>query len=114
MMELFRRLVDAAPALTTFRDVKPTLLVSWWCTIYAMAVIFLRVGGRYIRTEKLFIDDVIMLLAMIPLLMRMAFVHVVLLLGTNNTVTTGLTPGEIHQREVGSQLVLASRIMYAA
>ena len=113
-MELLRRLVGTAPDLVSFRDVKPTLLVSWWCTIYAMSVIFLRIGGRYVRAEKLFIDDGIMLLAIIPLLLRMAFVHVVLLFGTNNTVTTGLSPGQIHQREIGSQLVLASRVMYAA
>ena len=114
MMELLRRLLGTAPDFETFRDVKPTLLVSWWCTIYAMSVVFLRIAGRYVRTEKLFIDDGIMLLAMIPLLMRVAFVHVVLLFGTNNTVTTGLSLNEIHQREVGSQLVLVSRIMYAA
>jgi hypothetical protein len=112
-MELLRRLLGTAPDFETFRDVKPTLLVSWWCTIYAMSVVFLRIAGRYVRTEKLF-NDGIMLLAMIPLLMRMAFVHVVLLFGTNNTVTTGLSPNEIHQRELGSQLVLVSRIMYAA
>lgn len=55
-----------------------------------------------------------MLLAILPLLMRAAFTHVILLYGTNNTQTFGLTAGQIHQREIGSQLVLASRIMYTA
>jgi hypothetical protein len=72
------------------------------------------VCGRYIRAEKIFLEDGIMVLAVVPLLMRMAFVHVILLYGTNNTVTTGLTAVEIQQRQTGSQLVLASRIMYAA
>lgn len=54
-----------------------------------------------------------MMLAVVPLLMRAAFVHVVLLYGTNNTQLDGLTEAVIHRREIGSQLVLASRIMYA-
>ena len=55
-----------------------------------------------------------MALSIIPLLARMALVHVVLLWGTNNTTTTGLPPLDIQHREMGSKLVLASRIMYAA
>jgi hypothetical protein len=113
-MDLLRRFVDGPPDLVPFREVKPTLLVSWWCTFYAIVVILIRVGGRWVRAEKLFKEDGIMLLAIIPLLMRMAFVHVVLLFGTNNTVTDELTPGQISQRQIGSQLVLASRVMYAA
>jgi len=113
-MDLLRRFVDDPPELMTFRNVKPTLLVSWWCTVYAITIIFIRVGGRYVRAEKIFAEDGIMLLAIIPLLVRMAFVHVVLLFGTNNTATDGLSPQAIHQRQIGSQLVLASRVMYAA
>lgn len=55
-----------------------------------------------------------MCLAITPLLIRMAFVHVVLRDGTNNTVTDGLTSGDIERRELGSQLVLAARVFYAA
>jgi len=113
-MELLRRFVDGPPALQAFRDVKPTLLVSWWATFYAIIIILIRCGGRYVRAEKIFAEDGIMLLAIVPLLIRMAFVHVVLLFGTNNTATGELTPGQIHQRQIGSQLVLASRVMYAA
>ena len=114
MMDLLRRFVTAAPPLRTFHDDKPTLLVSWWCTFYAITIILFRVCGRYIRTEKIFVEDGLMLAAVVPLLMRMAFVHVVLLYGTNNTVTTDLTALEIQHRQTGSQMVLASRIMYAA
>ena len=113
-MDLLRRFVDTAPELTAFRDVKPTLLLSWWCTFYSFVVILLRVAGRYVRAEKVFLDDGIMLLAIVPLFMRMAFVHVVLLYGTNNVATDGLSDVAIYQRELGSKLVLASRIMYAA
>ena len=113
-MELLRRFVTTAPELRDFRQDKPTLLVSWWCTGYAITVIAFRVFGRYVRTEKVYAEDVIMMLAILPLLIRAAFVHVVLLYGTNNTQTFGLSELEIHHRETGSQLVLASRIMYTA
>ena len=54
-----------------------------------------------------------MALSLIPLMARMALVHLVLLWGTNNTTTEGMTARDIHNREVGSRLVLVSRIMYA-
>ena len=92
----------------------PTLLLSWWCTGFALAIILVRIAGRYVRTERLFREDKIMALSIIPLLARMGLVHLVLLWGTNNAVTTGLAPLDIHHRVVGSKLVLASRIMYAA
>ena len=113
-MDLLRRFADAAPPLRTFHEDKPTLLVSWWCTFYAITIILFRFCGRYIRTEKVFVEDGLMIVAIVPLLMRMAFVHVILLYGTNNTVTTGLTSLEIQHRQIGSKLVLASRVMYAA
>ena len=74
----------------------------------------MRLAGRYIRTEKLFREDKVMALSIIPLLARMGFVHLILLWGTNNAVTVGLSPLEIHHREIGSKLVLCSRICYAA
>jgi hypothetical protein len=91
----------------------PTLLVSWWCTGFALAAILIRVGGRYVRTEKLFREDWIMFGSILPLLIRMALVHVVLIWGTNNTKTAGLSATDIHHRSIGSRLVLASRIFYA-
>ncbi|KAI9674230.1 MAG: hypothetical protein M1817_002048 [Caeruleum heppii] len=102
------------PPLRTMSDDKPTLLVSWWCTGFAFTIIMFRLCGRFIRTEKLFREDKIMALAIIPLFLRMGMVHVVLHWGTNNTVTAGLTPLQIHHREIGSGMVLGSRVMYAA
>jgi hypothetical protein len=55
-----------------------------------------------------------MLAAVGLLLLRMAIAHIILLYGTNNTITTGLTADDIRRREIGSQLVLASRIIYPA
>ncbi|CAG8958163.1 hypothetical protein HYFRA_00000514 [Hymenoscyphus fraxineus] len=106
------RFIDTPPDFRAFRDDKPTLLVSWWCTVYAMTIIFFRVIGRYIRTEKSYREDIIMLLGVIPLLLRQAILHVVLLYGTNNTITDGLSAISIRRRETGSKLVLVTRVLY--
>ncbi|KKY17770.1 putative integral membrane [Phaeomoniella chlamydospora] len=43
----------------------------------------------------------------------MGCVHVVMIWGTNNATTQGLSAVNIHHRSIGSRLVLASRIFYA-
>jgi len=91
----------------------PTLLFSWWCTGFALVIILARLWGRAHRTERLFKEDKIMALSIIPLLIRMALVHVILLYGTNNTVTAGLSSEDVYKRSIGSRLVLAARIFYA-
>ena len=113
-MILERQLYSSAPPPQTWMQDNPTLLVSWWCTGFALVIILLRLSGRYIRTERLFGEDKVMALSIIPLMMRMGLVHVILIWGTNNVITTGLTAQQIRHREIGSRLVLASRIMYAA
>ena len=42
------------PPLRPFSEAKPTLLVSWWITLFCTCIILLRLVGRYIRVEKLF------------------------------------------------------------
>lgn len=101
------------PDIRTSEQNNPTLLISWWATIFSFVIIVVRIFGRYIRVERFFLDDCVMMASLIPLFARMAFVHVVLLWGTNNTKTAGLTPLDIRHREVGSKLVLAARIFYA-
>ena len=78
-----------------------------------MTIISFRVCGRYVRTEKIYSEDTIMILSTVPLLIRMALAHVVLKYGTNNVNTINSTIQNIRQRETGSQVVLAARIMYA-
>jgi hypothetical protein len=104
---------EQPPDLQTKIAMNPTLLVSWWATGFALIAIVIRVTGRWVRVERLFREDKIMLYSVIPLLIRMALVHVILIWGTNNTVSTGLTEIEIWRREIGSKLVLAARIFYA-
>lgn len=91
----------------------PTLLYSWWATCFSAAIIITRLLGRKVRSNKLFREDWIMMLALLPLFARMAFIHVVLLRGTNNVQTQDLTELQIQQRELGSRLVLGARIFYA-
>ncbi|RMZ87485.1 hypothetical protein DV736_g5293, partial [Chaetothyriales sp. CBS 134916] len=105
---------DESPAFQSRNDINPTFLVSWWCTIFSVTIILIRLFGRWIRTEKLFLEDKIMFWSMVPLLIRMGIVHVVLIFGTNNTATKDFTHDEILRREIGSRLVLAARIFYAA
>lgn len=62
----------------------------------------------------LFREDKIMFASMVPLIIRMAFIHVVLIWGTNNADLSGITdPTELYHREIGSRLVLAARIFQA-
>jgi hypothetical protein len=82
--------------------------------VFAAVIIMFRVCGRYIRTERLFKEDWLAFACLIPLFIRMAFVHVVLLYGTNNAVTTGLSDLDIYHRSLGSRFVLISRIFYTA
>ena len=94
-------------------DNYPTLLFSWWATIFAAGIILLRLCGRKVRTNVLFREDKIMALSLVPLFVRMALVHVVLLDGTNNVAQNGLEATQLDHRAVGSRLVLVSRIFYA-
>ncbi|GBF66138.1 hypothetical protein TMEN_8856 [Trichophyton mentagrophytes] len=109
------KLYSRPPGAQTRMQVNPTLLVSWWATGFSLAIILVRVCGRYIRTERLFTEDWVMALSIIPLLVRMGFTHVVLLFGTNNASQYHhrFTPDEIHRREIGSRMVLGARIFYA-
>ncbi|KAI0457529.1 GPCR protein, PTH11-type [Xylaria acuta] len=108
-------LYSSPPPLHTADDDKPTLLVCWWITLFCATIIFLRVAGRFIRSEKLFREDRTVMLAAIPLFLRMGFVHIVLFWGTNNArFTWPLTETELRHKSIASGLVLGSRILYAA
>ncbi|KAI0206493.1 GPCR protein, PTH11-type [Astrocystis sublimbata] len=108
-------LYSSPPPLHTSDDDKPTLLVCWWITLFCATIIFLRVIGRFIRSEKLFREDRTVMLAAIPLFLRMGVVHLVLLWGTNNArFSWPLTETQLRHKSIASGLVIASRILYAA
>lgn len=83
-----------------------------FCTV----IILLRVSGRFVRTEKLFTEDKVAALALVPLFMRMACVHFILLWGTNNAQfdDVELSDDDLRKKSIASGLVLLSRILYAA
>lgn len=93
----------------------PTVLFSWWCTTFAAVIIVTRVLGRKVRSNKLFREDWIMVISLIPLFIRMVFIHFVLIYGTNNIDTTHhiYTDRQIYEKTIGSRLVLVARIFYA-
>src|ERR1700712_2732671 len=95
---------SSPPPARAFRDDKATLLVCLWGRIFAAVLILFRVCGRYIRSERLFKEDWLAFACLIPLFIRMAIVHVVLLFGTNNAITTGLSDEDIWRRSMGSRL----------
>ncbi|OAA68975.1 hypothetical protein ISF_03350 [Cordyceps fumosorosea ARSEF 2679] len=104
------------PPLRPFSEAKPTLLVSWWITLFCTCIILLRLAGRYIRVEKLFREDRIAALVLVPLFLRIACTHVVLLWGTNNVDLSdvALSETDISRRATASRVVLVGRIFYAA
>ncbi|KAM0344908.1 hypothetical protein ACHAPU_007041 [Fusarium lateritium] len=108
-------LYSDAPDAREFYQDKPTLLVSWWITVFCMAIIFTRMVGRYVRVEKLLKEDNIAAVALIPLVLRAVCVHYVLKNGTNNVNLDGLdlSTEDIDKRILGSRMVMASRVFYA-
>ncbi|KAJ5715800.1 uncharacterized protein N7483_012981, partial [Penicillium malachiteum] len=104
---------QSPPAYESRDEINPTLLMSWWATIFSAVIIVVRLCGRYVRIERFFPEDKVMMLSMIPLFIRMVLVHFVLVYGTNNVQASGLSAEQISKREIGSKLVLAARISYA-
>ncbi|KAK3987351.1 hypothetical protein QBC44DRAFT_295246 [Cladorrhinum sp. PSN332] len=112
-------LYSPPPPARPFSEDKPTVLTSWWITIFCAAVILLRLLGRFVRVEKLFGEDKVAAAVLIPLFLRMALVHPALLYGTNNVLINHELSSEAHaedlrRRAIGSGLILASRVAYAA
>ena len=108
-------LYSAPPSLWAKQYNKPTLLVCWWVTTTCTLIIVLRVCGRFIRTERLFREDWMAALALVPMILRMCCVHFILQYGTNNSDFSGITlsDDDIRKRKIASGLVLLARILYA-
>lgn len=109
-------LYSDSPPLRPFSEVKPTLLISWWITLFCTWIILLRLAGRHIRVGKLFRADKIVALALVPLFLRMGCAHIVLFWGTNNVELNGTTPfnADLSHLAAESRVALAGRVFYAA
>ncbi|KAF8473601.1 hypothetical protein BDZ91DRAFT_652098, partial [Kalaharituber pfeilii] len=98
---------------------RPTLAITYSCSLLSLGLIAIRLICRRMRGEKYlsFPDDVWMGFSVLPLLIRLGIVHMVLMYGTNavspDRLAT-LTEDDIRQRAFGSKLVLVSRIAYPA
>jgi hypothetical protein len=98
-------------------DTIQTLVLLWVFTWLAMALMVSRLAMRKLRGQALQPGDKITVVCMVCLLARLAFIHVVLVWGSNN-VSEGFrakhtfTQTEIYQREIGSKLTLVSRTFY--
>ncbi|KAK5661836.1 hypothetical protein OQA88_9939 [Cercophora sp. LCS_1] len=103
-------LYTPAPPLRPFSQDKPTVLVCWWVAALCSVVIAFRLAGRWVRVEKFFVEDKIAAVFLIPLFLRTALIHVVLLYGTNNVsladAALEFTDDELRRRKIGSGLVL--------
>lgn len=113
MSSMFFRDSAPPPMLTPF-EIKPTFIMSLWCTAYAITIIIFRCTGRWMRTERIWVEDVIIGLSVPVVIARTTLIAYVLNYGTNNVAEEDLTGAEdIRRREIGSQLVLCTRVLYA-
>jgi hypothetical protein len=98
-------------------DTVQTLAFLWVFTWLAMFLMGLRIFMRRYRNQKLDVGDKITIICMICMIVRLAFIHVVLVWGTNNIppnerAKIDFTLMEIYRRRVGSKLLLTSRTWY--
>ncbi|KAF8455180.1 hypothetical protein BGX38DRAFT_216576 [Terfezia claveryi] len=125
-----RGLYSSAPAFRpTFLD-HPTLLITYWCSLFSVFLIFSRLFWRFSRLSKAYKDDWWMVASIIPLGIRLGLAHLVLIWGTNNISLAGFDEfrkprdggeyvkwgldEEIRRRENGSKCILAARVAYTA
>ncbi len=82
-----------------------------FATIFIMA---LRLMMRKIRKQQPYLSDYFTVGAILCVIARSAFAIVVVLWGNNNSLKPGhhFTSTEVYQREVGSKLTLADRMVY--
>jgi phosphatidylserine synthase len=98
-------------------DTVQTLVLLWVFTWLAMILMVARLVMRKIRHQNFDISDKITVVCMVCLLARLAFIHVVLLWGSNNLpeafrMRHKFSKTEIYQREIGSKLTIISRTFY--
>jgi hypothetical protein len=97
---------------------RPTLDITWVCTTLATILIILRLLFRRHRAERLYPDDIWMTFSLVPLLLRLVFIHIALTYLTSNFnrtlyTETNMSADEISRRRLGSIMILPGRIAYA-
>lgn len=98
-------------------ETDPELLILWFLTGAAVAVMILRLVLRKMRKQMLEIGEYLTIVAIVAILVRGALVHVAMVYGTNHIsaavrATHHFTPEEIQRREIGSKVTIANRAFY--
>lgn len=93
------------------------LIILWFLTGAAVAIMILRLVLRTYRKQRLELGDYFTIAAIISVLLRGAVIHVALVWGTNSITSAArtkinFTPQEIYRREIGSKLTIVNRVFY--
>ncbi|KAF2127932.1 hypothetical protein P153DRAFT_432363 [Dothidotthia symphoricarpi CBS 119687] len=94
-----------------------TVLTHWLYSWLAITIMVVRLVSKKINKEVYNSGDYFTMGAMLCCTARVATIHVVLIWGTNNMdaktrASLDFTNKEIYRRTIGSQLTLASRVIY--
>lgn len=95
----------------------PTLIIHWLFSWLALAIMALRLGWKHVSKKRYNMGDYLTVGAILCVLARLGFIHIVLTWGTNNIPkavwkSRTLTAEEIYRRGVGSRLAIANRFVY--
>jgi hypothetical protein len=98
-------------------EIDEELLILWFLTGAAVAIMILRLVLRRYRKQSLELGDYFTIAAIISLLLRGAVIHVALVWGTNSITAAvraqlQFTPEEIYRLEIGSKLTIVDRVFY--
>ncbi|KAL8364948.1 hypothetical protein RB595_003981 [Gaeumannomyces hyphopodioides] len=94
-----------------------TLIIHWSFSCLALLVILARLLWRRLARQRYNAGDYLSMAAAVCMLARMAAIHVVLIWGTADVSSVYreshvFGADEIRRREIGSQLVLANRVVF--
>ncbi|KAI5803683.1 hypothetical protein EDC01DRAFT_465251 [Geopyxis carbonaria] len=107
-------------ALPPERPAPATVTTLWLFTFLTLALLLYRLyWRRRVRAAPFARDDVWMGVAAVPLLLRLAFIHMSAVLLTANFnrekyPQSSMAPDEVARRTLGAQMILPGRVSYAA
>jgi hypothetical protein len=98
-------------------ETESELIILWFLTGAAVAVMILRLFLRLRRKQQLELGDFFTTTAIVSILLRGAVIHVALVWGTNSIPAATrkamiFTPKVIYRLEIGSKLTIVNRVFY--
>ena len=95
----------------------PTLMLHWLFSWLALIIMGVRLGWKRAAKKSYNAGDYLTVAAIVCVLGRLGFIHIVLTWGTNNIPQAlrqshPLTDKDIYRREVGSRLAIGNRFIY--